>query len=302
MRVVFMGTPSYADEILKKLISQNDIEIVAVYTQPDKPVGRKRIMTPSPVKVTAQQYNIDIYQPYSLRDDMSISEFLKLQCDYVVVAAYGQILPQKILNHVPCINLHASILPKYRGASPIQEAILNDDKQTGVTAMKMDKGLDTGDIIKNASVAIEPGEMVNSLYERLSKTACELTLDVLRNYDLYTPVAQDNQAASYCGKITKQDGLVDFGDAVSIYNKYRAFQTWPGIYLQSGLKLKVVDLHDAKGAYAAGQILAVEEKYIVVGCTRGCVKIYKVQPPSKKEMDAVSYINGKRLGCEDYLS
>ena len=302
MKVIFMGTPPYADEILKTLLLQNNIEIVGVYTQPDKPVGRKHVVTPSAVKITAKKHNLDIYQPNNLRDTSSINEFLKLKCDYVVVAAYGQILPQQILNHAPCINLHASILPKYRGASPIQEAILNNDKRTGVTAMKMNKGLDTGDIIKISSTFIKPGEMVQSLYDRLTKIACKLTVDVLHDYHLYTPMAQDNLTASYCGKITKQDGLVDFDNAMTIYNKYRAFEPWPGIYLQSGLKLKALDLYDATQIHNKGQILAVENKYIIVGCKIGSVKIYKVQPASKKEMDIISYINGRRLGCEDYLS
>ncbi len=302
MRVVFMGTPPYADEILKTLLLQNDIEITGVYTQPDKPVGRKHVITPSAVKITAKKYNLDIYQPNNLRDISSINEFLNLKCDYVIVAAYGQILPQQILNHAPCINLHASILPKYRGASPIQEAILNDDKQTGVTAMKMDKGLDTGDIIKISSTFIKPDEMVQSLYDRLTKIACKLAVDVLHNYHSYTPIAQDNLTASYCGKITKQDGLVDFDNAMTIHNKYRAFGSWPGIYLQSGLKLKSLDLYETARIHNKGQILAVEDKYIIVGCKRGSVKIYKVQPVSKREMDIISYINGRRLGCEDYLS
>lgn len=302
MRVIFMGTPSYADEILKTLIAQNDIEIVSVYTQPDKPIGRKRVITPSVVKTTAQKYNLDVHQPKNLRDSESINEFLGFKCDYVVVAAYGQILPQEILSHAPCINLHASILPKYRGASPIQEAILNNDKETGVTAMKMDKGLDTGDIIKISTTAIKTDEMLQSLYNRLTKIACELTLDVLRNYHSYTPTPQDNNSASYCGKITKQDGLIDFDDAVTIYSKYRAFEPWPGIYLNSGLKLKMIKLHEAAGTHKMGEILAIKDSYIIVGCQMGSIKIYKVQPASKKEMDVISYINGKRLSCEDYIS
>ena len=148
MKIIFMGTPDYAEAILKTLINTDKIDVVAVYTQPDKPVGRKKVMTSPSVKVLANENNIDVYQPSRLRNEDVVKELQTIECDYIVVAAYGQILPQEILDHAPCINLHASILPQYRGASPIQQTLLNDDKQTGVTAMRMDIGLDTGDILK----------------------------------------------------------------------------------------------------------------------------------------------------------
>ena len=302
MKIIFMGTPTYAQKILEELIKAKDMEVVAVYTQPDKPVGRKKVMTPPPVKLTAQESGITVYQPSRLRDKEVVDELLQIKCDYIVVAAYGQILPLEILQHAPCINLHASVLPKYRGASPIQEAILNGDTYTGVTAMKMDVGLDTGDIIKISKIAIDDDEMVESLFEKLTHVACDLTLDVLRNYGSYKQEKQDDKEATNCSKITKADGEVAFEDAVILYNKYRAFTPWPGIYLKSGLKLKEIKLHSACHTYERGKILYINDDHIVVGCELGAIKVYRVQPASKNEMDIISYINGKRLKVEDYLS
>lgn len=302
MKIIFMGTPTYAQKILEELIKAKDMEVVAVYTQPDKPVGRKKVMTPPPVKLTAQDAGIPVYQPSRLRDKEVVDELLQIKCDYIVVAAYGQILPLEILQHAPCINLHASVLPKYRGASPIQEAILNGDTYTGVTAMKMDVGLDTGDIIKISKIAIDDDEMVESLFEKLTHVAADLTLDVLRNYGSYKQEKQDDKEATNCSKITKADGEIAFEDAVILYNKYRAFTPWPGIYLKSGLKLKEIKLHSACHSYGPGKILYINDDHIVVGCELGAIKVYRVQPASKNEMDIISYINGKRLKVEDYLS
>lgn len=302
MKIIFMGTPDYADAILQKIIDNGDIEVAAVYTQPDKPVGRKKILTPPIVKTTALKNSIDVYQPSRLRDEITVNELLKIECDYIVVAAYGQILPKEILEHAPCINLHASILPKYRGASPIQQALLNNDKKTGVTAMLMDEGLDTGDIIKIEEIEIDKDETADLLFQKLTDIAATLTIDVLENFKSYTPVKQDDSLSSHCKKITKQDGLVEFDNADKLYNKYRAFTPWPGIYLSSGLKLKKIELLEKDSLNESAKILYVEKDSITLGCKQGSIKIFTVQPESKKEMDILSYINGKRLGVEDCLS
>ncbi len=302
MRVIFMGTPDYAQKILQTLLEVEDIEVVAVYTQPDKPVGRKKVMSSPPVKTLAQEHNIKVYQPSRLRDEEVVSKLLTIECDYIVVAAYGQILPREILQHAPCINLHASILPQYRGASPIQQTLLNGDKQTGVTAMLMDEGLDTGEIIKIQTIEVGNDEMVSSLFERLTEVASKLTVDVLKNFNSYSLQKQDEAKATLCKKITKKDGEVFFEDAQILYNKYRAFTPWPGIYLQSGLKLKQISLEETQSCNTAAKILKVEAESIVVGCKKGSVRIFKVQPPSKKEMDVLSYINGKRVAVADILS
>lgn len=302
MRIIFMGTPDYAESILKRIIDTPDMNVVAVYTQPDKPVGRKKVMTPPVVKTLALEHEIAVYQPNRLRDAKTVEKLLKIKCDYIVVAAYGQILPLEILQHAPCINLHASILPQYRGASPIQQTLLNGDKKTGVTAMLMDEGLDTGDILKINEIEVSDDEMVETLFERLTLCATELSIDVLENFNSYTPIKQDDSLSTHCTKITKSDGEVSFTNATELYNKYRAFTPWPAIYLSSGLKLKNIKLEDTNSSHKNGEILQIDKDSIVVGCEKGSIRIFKVQPASKKEMDILSYINGKRLNLADTLS
>lgn len=302
MKIIFMGTPEYAGRILEKVINTNGIEVVAVYTQPDKPVGRKKILTPPIVKTIALQNNIEVFQPNRLRDADVIERLKEIECDYIVVAAYGQILPREILQHAPCINLHASILPQYRGASPIQQTLLNGDEKTGVSAMLMDEGLDTGDIIKIEEINVGENEMAESLFERLTDVASELTVEVLQNFDKYTPIKQDETKSSHCTKITKQDGEVEFEEARTLFNKYRAFTPWPGVYLTSGLKLKKIEFLENETQNESGKILKVEKDSIIVGCKKGSIRVYTVQPESKKEMDILSYINGKRIGVADTLS
>lgn len=301
IRIIFMGTPEYAASILKTLLRDKEIEIVTVYTQPDKPVGRKGILTPPPVKVLAQEANIPVIQPSRLREESVVAELLNISCDMIIVAAYGQILPQAILDYVPCVNLHASILPQYRGASPIQQSLLNNDNQTGVTAMWMDRGLDTGAIIKIETLSIAPNEMVSSLYDRLSETAASLTLDVIHYWDRKTAVAQNDAEASHCTKIIKTDGLVAFEDACDIYNRYRAYTPWPGIYLESGLKIKTMVLEEESSRGDSGKIISIDKESIVIQCSKGSLRIYAVQAPSKQESSVVDYLNGKRIGCGNIL-
>ncbi|MDP2076530.1 MAG: methionyl-tRNA formyltransferase [Sulfuricurvum sp.] len=301
IRIIFMGTPDYAADILKTLIATDDIKVIAVYTQPDKPVGRKAVMTPPVVKVLAEKSNIPVMQPVKLRDPEVVKELLALECDMIIVAAYGQILPKSILDHAPCVNLHASILPQYRGASPIQQSLLHNDTKSGVTAMWMDEGLDTGAIIKIVAVEISPDEMVTTLYDSLSQIACTLTIDVIRHWDRKTAFIQNDEEATYCNKISKSDGLIAFENAVDIYNKYRAFTPWPGIYLESGLKLKEIELIESKSQGTAGKIVAAESESIVVQCNQGSLRLIKVQAPSKQETSAIAYLNGKRIGCGNTL-
>ena len=299
INVIFMGTPDYAEKILKRLISEANINVVAAYTQPDKPVGRKKVMTEPLVKTLAKENDIEVYQPTRLRDEETVMELLKIECDYIVVAAYGQILPRSILDHAPCINLHASILPQYRGASPIQQTLLNDDKTTGVTAMLMEEGLDTGDILKIETIDVPKDMMVETLFDALTEVATNLTVEVLENFTSYAPVKQNDDESTHCKKISKKDGEVAFNDAHELYNKYRAFTPWPGVYLENGLKLKRIELEDKCALYKAGTILEINSDNILVACEKGSIKIYTVQPQSKKEMDILSYINGKRLTLED---
>ncbi len=297
MRIIFMGTPDYAASILEMLIADEDIEVVSVYTQPDKPVGRKAILTPPVVKVLAQKANIPVMQPIKLRDTEVVNTLLATSCDMIIVAAYGQILPKAILEHAPCVNLHASILPQYRGASPIQQSLLNGDVKSGVTAMWMDEGVDTGSIIKIETLDIDKDEMVSSLYGRLSDMASTLTLEVIRHWDQKTVERQNELDATHCKKIVKADGLIDFSDAREIYNRYRAFTPWPGIYLDSGLKIKEMTLEEDQSIGEAGIITHMDKESIQIQCKKGSLRITKVQAPSKQETSVVDYLNGKRIGC-----
>lgn len=306
MKIVFMGTPEYAAKILRALAGAK-FNIAAVFTQPDKPVGRKQILTPSEVKVYAQQYlpAVPIFQPASLKDEAVAAQIKELKPDFIVVAAYGKILPQSVLDIAPCINLHASILPKYRGASPIQSAILAGEKQTGVTAMLMDAGLDTGDMLDFAYTPCE-NKTAAQLFDELGDLAGELIVRVLLNFANLTPIKQDGTQATHCKKISKSDGLFSFDEkAQQIYNKFLALTPWPGIYLAGGLKILELELlreYCECKFQRTGEILCVDKLGFCVACGDGAVKILKVQEPGKKPVDTSAYLNGKRLGVGDIVS
>ncbi len=296
-----MGTPDYAWVILEHLFKQKDIDIVAVFTQPDKPVGRKQILTPTYVKkmLLKNSFDVEIFQPLTLKDKNIISAIKELKPDFIVVAAYGQILPSQILNIAPCINLHASLLPKYRGASPIQTAILEKEKYSGVTAMLMSEGLDAGDILGYQFVQIKKEMMVSELFDELSYAASSLIVDILREYENINPIKQFDCDSTYAKKIKKIDGEVDFDDADELYIKFRAYTPWPGIFLKNGLKLKKISILTDNIVAKAREIIDINEKSITVSCKKGAILIGKVQPNSKKEMNAKEYIVGKRLKVGD---
>ncbi len=304
IKVIFMGTPDYAGVILEKLLESNDINVCAVFTQPDKPVGRKQILTPPYVKkmLLDKKSDIKIYQPSSLKDESVINAIKELAPDFIVVAAYGQILPKEILQIAPCINLHASLLPKYRGASPIQAVLLNDEEMTGVTAMLMDEGLDTGDILAYSFVKITPETLVGELFEKLSFSAANLCVSTLKEFDKIKPLKQFGALKSYSKKIKRSDGEIEFKNAKEIYIKYRAYTPWPGIYLENGLKIKKMSLLNETDTFKEGEILDIADNDITVGCKAGKITIQRVQPPSKKEMSAKEYILGKRLKVGDRLN
>lgn len=304
MRIVFMGTPDYATTILKEILQNRGFKVVAVVTQPDKPVGRKQILTPPDVKkfLLDNGYDTLIYQPNDLNDEKFIKKIKDLNLDFIVVAAYGKILPKKILDICPSINLHASLLPKYRGASPIQNCLLNGDSITGITAMLMDEGLDTGDILGFMITKIKKDDNAVTLFKKLSIMAAKLTIYVLENFNSIKALRQNSVDATYCKKIEKEDGRVDFLDARAIFNKYRAFISWPGIYLKSGLKLKKIDLIDTFSKNKEGKILEFTNRGVIIGCKKGKIEIIEVQLPSKRAMDIFSFLRGRRLGIGDYLS
>lgn len=304
MKIIFMGTPSYATQILKALIEDDDIEVAALVTQPDKPVGRKQVLTPPHTKEFLQESRskIPIYQPNSLKEEEA-KEFLKgLKPDFIVVAAYGQILPKEILDIAPCINLHASVLPKYRGASPIQSAVKDQEEFTGVTAMAMDKGLDTGEILGISYVKIEKGMISDELFEKLSLTAAKLTIKTLKKFDKISPIAQIDALSSHSKKIKKSDGLLNLSSAKENFARFCAYYSWPGVFLESGLKIKQMKLSRESGEGEAGKIKSIKEQSVILSCVKGELEIFKVQPPSKKQMGVIDYIRGKRFGAGDYLS
>ncbi|MDN5110796.1 methionyl-tRNA formyltransferase [Aliarcobacter butzleri] len=299
-----MGTPSYATEIFKKLLSSN-YEVIGLFTQPDKPVGRKQVLTPPDIKQFCidNSINIPIFQPDKLRDNLAAYLVIKeLKPDFIIVAAYGQILPKEILKLAPCINLHASLLPKYRGASPIQESLLNDDNFTGVTSMFMEEGLDSGDILALQYLKITPTMEVSEAFSKLSLIAAELTITTLDNFDRLNPIKQNESEVSFCKKIKKENGLVDFSDAKNLFLKYKAYSFWPGIFLESELKLKDIELLEETSQNEAGKILDICKDYIIVGCKKGSLKIKTLQAPSKKAINSVDFVRGQRVEIGDILA
>ena len=226
----------------------------------------------------------------------------ELNPDFIIVAAYGQILPKEILKIAPCINLHASILPSYRGASPIQEGLLNDDDYLGVTSMFMEEGLDCGDILGFSYLKNKSNMLVDEAFSELSTLASKLTITTLDNFERIKPMKQNSSNASFCKKIKKEDGIVDFKDANKLFLKYKAYSFWPGIFLESELKIKDIELSEEISQNKEGEILSIEKDYIIVGCKKGSLKIKTLQAPSKNAINSVVYLRGQRLEIGDILA
>jgi methionyl-tRNA formyltransferase len=302
-KIVFMGTPSYATEILIKLYEEN-YDIVALYTQPDKKVGRKQLLTPPHIKKYCidEGLSLPINQPQNLKSNLISDDIKNYNPDFIIVAAYGQILPKNILDIAPCINLHASLLPKYRGASPIQQSILNNDNFTGVTSMLMEEGLDSGDVLGLKYVNITKDMDIEQLFTKLSIIAGDLIIETLNNFTKINPKKQDISQVSFCGKISKDDGLIKFNNANKIYQKFKAYKYWPGLFLNSQLKIKDCCINETNTSNIQGEILSINNESIIVGCTKGSVVIKTVQPASKKQMNVLDYIRGKRLDIGNILS
>jgi methionyl-tRNA formyltransferase len=297
--IVFMGTPSYASKILEEIYKAK-FNILAIYTKTDKPVGRSQILTKTDVKKLAIDLGIQdiVHQPNSLRET-GVKEHIKsLNPDIIIVAAYGQILPRDILDIAPCVNLHASILPAYRGASPIQSAILDKNNLSGITAMAMNEGLDSGDILAFSILDITN---MNSyeLFDKLSIMAANLTIKVLNEYKNINPIKQFDALSSKCKKIKKDDGLVDFSvdSAGQIWAKFLAYYGWPGIFTKNGIKILDIEVANLNGGI--GEILSINDNGFVVGVNNGSILIKTLQAAGKKPVDAKSYLNGKRLGVGD---
>ncbi len=298
MKIVFMGTPEFAVPTLKSLCMRYDVK--AVVTMPDTKSGRGYKLTPPPVKIVAQEFNVPILQPYSIKEPEIIEKLEEIGPDAIIVAAFGKILPESILDmpKYGCINLHASLLPKYRGASPIQNAIINGDKQTGVTAMYMAKGLDTGDIIDVEKVQISSDDTAETLSDKLSVTGAKLILRVLESIENKTAkrVPQDEEKATYTTKIIKEMGAIDFCDsAKSIECLVRGLYPKPGAYaFIDDKKIKICKAFalEKETSNRPGTIIEMGKNEIAIATGKGVLKITRLQPEGKKEMDAVSFFNG----------
>jgi methionyl-tRNA formyltransferase len=294
-QIVYMGTPHYAKEILQALIEDEQIEIPLVLSQPDRKAGRKGELKAPEVKVLAEEHGLKVLQPERLSDEGIYEAIVEAKPDYIVVAAFGQLLPKSILDIAPCINLHASLLPEYRGASPVQQSLLNGDKFTGVTAMLMEEGLDSGPILAYRYFKISETMLLPELMARLSEDASSLTTEVIHTFETIEPMVQNRAMATHCKKIKKTDGLVDFTSATQLYDKYRAFEGWPGVFVENGMKIKGVTLVDREKSHNEGEILELKEESIVVGCLEGSLEVQTLQPASKKAVNAKAYCVGRGL-------
>lgn len=306
IRIVFMGTPEFAIPCLEA-IKQSGNSLVAIVTQPDKPRGRGNIMTPSPVKEWGIREGIPVFQPVKVRNDYDFMSSIRLlEPDLVVTAAFGQILPQEFLDipSLGCINVHASLLPKYRGASPIQHALINGEKVTGITIIYMDAGMDTGDIIAARKISIGDDENAGELHDRLACLGGELLLEVIKRFEKGKPegVPQDHEKATYCGKIDKSMGEIDWDKkAYDIRNMIRGLTPWPGAFTYySGKRLKVWKAAEREyltlNQYEPGTvILANERDGLVVRCRDGVLQLLELQGEGGRRMTAEEYLRGNPI-------
>ncbi len=295
-----MGTPDFAVPCLEKLIKEHTV--VGVFTQPDKPVGRKQILTPPPVKVIAQENGIPVYQPARLKNSDSAEIIKNLGADIIVVVAYGKILPVEVLEAAPfgCINVHASLLPKYRGAAPIQWAVLNGDKETGVSIMQMDEGLDTGDVILVKKTDIGENETSEELFERLSVIGADALINALELIEngkaVKTP--QPEGDFGYASMISKELCPVDWNkSALEIHNQVRGLQTWPvAVTTLNGKNLKIHKTVIADGCSGKAGEITDNNKKLIVACGDGnCLEILELQLDGKKRMDTKAFLSGNRI-------
>lgn len=301
MKVVYMGTPDFAVPPLRALVKAG-YEVVGVVTQPDKPKGRSKTLLPPPVKEEALKYNIPVYQPLKVREPEFMETLKNLAPDVIVVAAFGQIIPKAILDlpEFGCLNIHASLLPKYRGAAPIQQAVINGDKEAGVTIMKMGTGLDTGDMISRASVLLAEDETGGSLFDRLSELGAELLVKTLPSvFDgtaVYEPQPEESPTP-YAGMITKQMGLLDFQkDAETLERLIRGLNPWPSAYTYlNGKTLKIWKAAVEKSGSEPenpGTIIKADKDGIHVVCGQDILILQEVQLEGKKRMDAAAFLRG----------
>lgn len=300
MRVLFMGTPDFAVPTLEALIREHDV--IGVFTQPDKPRGRGKAVSFSPVKEVAVKHDIPVYQPVKVREASVVDEIRSMKPDVIVVVAFGQILPESILSIPPygCINVHASLLPRYRGAAPIQWAVIDGEKETGVTTMYMAKGLDTGDMILKESIILDPKETGESLHDKLCVMGGPLILKTLEQIECGTAprIPQDDALSCYAHMLTKELGCIDWTkDAASIERLIRGLNSWPSAYTTWNEKtLKIWDSEVTEGREAIpGTVIAKDKTSFTVSCGQGALKVLEVQLQGKKRMTTQAFLVGNHV-------
>lgn len=304
IRIVYMGTPDFAVEPLEAIIKAG-YEVAAVVTQPDKQKGRGKEVKMTPVKECALRHGIPVFQPVKIKEPEAVAELEKYQADLFVVAAFGQLLSEEILNmpEYGCINIHASLLPAYRGAAPIQWAVLNGEKESGVTIMQMDKGLDTGDMLLKRSVELSPKETGDSLHDKLMRLGAELIVEALPKLEKgeLVPEKQKDELSSYAKKLTKAMGQIDWSkDAVSLERWIRGLNSWPSAYTFFGgktLKIWEAQVTEENGAQKAepGQVVSVSRESFTVACGQGELQILSLQLEGKKRVLTREFLLGYQV-------
>ncbi len=304
MRIVFMGTPEFAVETLEKII-ENGYEVVAVVTQPDKPKGRDKKLSPPPVKECALKHNLTVLQPQRARDEAFVQELKRYNPDVIVVVAFGQILPESILHMTKygCINVHASLLPQYRGASPIQWAVIDGCKKTGVTTMLMDEGIDTGDILMVREYELARKETGGSLFDKLSLLGAELLIETLKGMETGSikPIKQDNEKSSYVKMLTKAMGHIDFAkNANEIERLIRGLNPWPSAFTYMNKKMLKIwdadvseDIEVPQNSPVGTAFVSKEKMYVI--CGSGFLELKEVQLEGKKRMCIEDFLRGNRI-------
>lgn len=309
MRILFMGTPDFALFSLRALVEAGE-DVVGVVTQPDKPKGRGYTLTPPPVKVYAEERCLPVYQPSTLRGEEFAALLSSIDPELIVVVAYGKILPQNVLDYPKhgCINVHGSLLPEYRGAAPMQRAIMDGKRETGVTTMMMDVGLDTGDMLLVGKIEICENDNFETVHDKLGACGAKTlirTLEALKSGTL-TRVPQDGTLATYAAKIEKSDCVIDFSrSAREVHDQIRGLSPIPlaFTYTPDGKMLKVIATEVAEGSYSnrAGEVVSIADGKITVACGTGTVNLLTVLPEGKKRMSAADFINGRKIGKGDVL-
>ncbi|MDE0299716.1 MAG: methionyl-tRNA formyltransferase [Candidatus Poribacteria bacterium] len=306
MRIVFMGTSEFSIPSLQALVTQH-FDIVAVVTQPDRPSGRGKRLMPPPVKVAAAQLHLTVYQPERLRRPDFIRTLRNLRPNAIVVVAFGQLIPKAVLDLPPCgcINVHPSLLPKYRGAAPIQWALINGEEETGVTIMLLDETEDTGDIILQRRVMVDPLEDAAMLSHRLACAAAKTLVQVLQATPSDAPpphTPQNHDDATHAPKLTKESGRIDWNaPAVEICNLVRGTAVWPGAftYFNGELRLKILQCHVIVDSRQCGNVPGIvtvtPQRDLIIGTGTGVLKVTQVQPANKRIMDAKEFVNGYRV-------